>query len=336
MGGGNPKIADSTKGAVRGLAFKIDADGKKESQFVFVNAPIHFAANLEQQYAVLQSRLPGPDGKPVPAVDFLSMVDTPSRWELNIWYHTLNVGFQTRISGETDFPCIYGEKVGLGRSYVHLGDKLDYNEWCEGIRAGRNYVGDGRSHLIGFQANSQKMGVGDSTLRLAQPGSIKLTAKAAAMLPEEVNPRFASMKSAVPPYGQPGDKPFWSVERARLGDSRKVAVEVIVNGYPVARQELLADGHLEDLAFDVPIEKSSWVALRILPSSHTNPIFIEVGGKPIRASVKSAEWCAASVEQCRKQKERFMDADEKDDFNAAYDHATEVYARLIEECRAAN
>ncbi|HAV63872.1 MAG TPA: hypothetical protein DCY13_16095, partial [Verrucomicrobiales bacterium] len=92
-------------------------------------------------------QVPGPDGKLVPAVDFISTVDTPYVWELNIWYHTLNVGFRTRISGETDFPCIYGEKVGLGRSYVHLGDTLDYNEWCEGIRAGRNYVGDGKSHL---------------------------------------------------------------------------------------------------------------------------------------------------------------------------------------------
>ena len=50
--------------------------------------------------------------------DFISTVDTPYAWELNIWYHTLNVGYRTRISGETDFPCIYGERVGLGRSYV--------------------------------------------------------------------------------------------------------------------------------------------------------------------------------------------------------------------------
>ena len=52
------------------------------------------------------------------AVDFISTVDTPSIWELNIWYHTLNVGFRTRISGETDFPCIIEERVGLGRSYA--------------------------------------------------------------------------------------------------------------------------------------------------------------------------------------------------------------------------
>jgi hypothetical protein len=27
------------------------------------------------------------------AVGFISTVDTPSVWELNIWYHTLNSGF---------------------------------------------------------------------------------------------------------------------------------------------------------------------------------------------------------------------------------------------------
>src|SRR5262249_20135838 len=54
------------------------------------------------------------------ACDFISAVDTPSIWELNIWYHTLNCGMETRISGETDFPCIYGDKVGLGRIYVKM------------------------------------------------------------------------------------------------------------------------------------------------------------------------------------------------------------------------
>ena len=52
------------------------------------------------------------------AVDFISTVDTPHVWELNIWYHMMNCGFDIKASGETDFPCIYGERVGLGRSYV--------------------------------------------------------------------------------------------------------------------------------------------------------------------------------------------------------------------------
>ncbi len=77
-------------------------------------------------------------------------------WELNIWYHTLNAGFRTRISGETDFPCIYGERVGLGRSYVKLDGKLNYDAWCEGIRAGRNYVSDGKSHLMDFKVERRR------------------------------------------------------------------------------------------------------------------------------------------------------------------------------------
>ena len=87
---------------------------------------------------------------PTGMCDFISTVDTPSIWELNIWYHTLNCGYRCRISGETDFPCIYGERVGLGRSYVHLDGKLDFDQWVEGIKQGRCYVSDGKSHLMDF------------------------------------------------------------------------------------------------------------------------------------------------------------------------------------------
>src|SRR4051812_46150073 len=129
-------------------------------------------------------QVPGPDGKPVPAVDFLSMGDTPYVWELNIWYHTLNAGFRTRISGETDFPCIYGEKVGLGRSYVKLDGKLDYDQWCEGIRHGRNYVSDGKSHLMEFSLNDVRLGENGSELKISKPGTLKASARVAAYLPE--------------------------------------------------------------------------------------------------------------------------------------------------------
>ena len=61
-------------------------------------------------------------------VDFISSVDTPWPWELNIWYHVLNVGFRTRLSGETDFPCIYDDRVGLGRTYAKL-DRLTFDDW---------------------------------------------------------------------------------------------------------------------------------------------------------------------------------------------------------------
>lgn len=268
-------------------------------------------------------RIPGPGGQLVPAVDFLSMVDTPSVWELNIWYHTLNVGYRTRISGETDFPCIYGERVGLGRSYVKLDGKLNYNEWCEGIRAGRNYVGDGRSHLIDFQVNGAKMGVGDGELKLAKPGNVKVTFKAGAYLYEEPEAGIRERPLSA--------KPYWHIERARVGNKREVPVELIVNGQPVAKQMLRADGKLRDLTFNTKINRSSWVALRIYPSSHTNPVFVKVGDQPIRASRRSAEWCLKSLEQCWKQKEKLIAAKELPQARKDYDHARAAYRKIIGE-----
>ena len=64
------------------------------------------------------------------AVDFISAGDTPIAWELNIWYHTLNAGFRTRISGETDFPCIYDDRVGMTRTYAKIDGPLDFDRMC--------------------------------------------------------------------------------------------------------------------------------------------------------------------------------------------------------------
>jgi len=270
--------------------------------------------------------VPGPDGKPVPAVDFMSMVDTPYPWELNIWYHTLNVGFRTRISGETDFPCIYGERVGLGRSYVKLPEKWNYEDWCEGIRAGRNYVSDGFSHLLDFRVNETRVGENGSELHLQSPATVHISARVAARLEERPNDDIRHAPVA--------QKPFWNIERARLEGTREVPVEVIVNGQSVATREILADGKLQDISFDAQIDRSSWVALRILPSSHTNPVFVLVGDQPIRASKRSAEWCRKSIDQCWSQKERTYAVAELADARAAYEHARETYDRLITECLA--
>jgi hypothetical protein len=267
--------------------------------------------------------LPGPDGKLLSAVDFMSMVDTPYVWELNMWYHTLNVGYRTRISGETDFPCIYGERVGLGRSYVKLDGKLDYDAWCEGVRQGHNYVSDGRSHLMEFKVNDVAMGENGSELKLLRAAAVKVTARVAARLNEHPNPALQKRD-----YSQ---QPYWDIERARIGDTREVPVEVIVNGYPVAKKNIVADGKLQDVSFDVNIDRSSWVALRILPSSHTNPIFVIVDGKPIRASRRSVEWCLKGVEQCWSQKQKFIKPAEMEEARLAYDHARAEYQRILRE-----
>jgi hypothetical protein len=250
--------------------------------------------------------------------DFISTVDTPYPWELNVWYHTLNVGYQTKISGETDFPCIYGEKVGLGRSYVKQ-KSLDYEDWVRGIREGRNYVSDGKSHLIDVRLNGVEMG---QELKLAQAGTAKLTAKVAALLNEKPDTALQNR-----PVDQ---KPYWDVERARIGSSNKVPLELIVNGVAVAKQDFVADGTIRDVSFDVKLDRSSWVAIRILPSSHSNPVFVTVGGKPVRSRT-SADWLVRAVERCFNQKINRIRLTEQGDMKRAYDYAKAEYQRLLKE-----
>ncbi len=125
------------------------------------------------------------------AVDFISSVDTPAPWELNIWYHTLNCGYRAKLSGETDFPCIYGERVGLGRVYVKLADGLDFDRWCEGIKDGRSYVSDGRSHLIDFQVNDRALGDSGSEVKLTAPATVNVTAQVAAYLEPVISAKRA-------------------------------------------------------------------------------------------------------------------------------------------------
>jgi hypothetical protein len=256
-------------------------------------------------------------------VDFISAGDTPYVWELNIWYHILNVGFRTRISGETDFPCITDDRVGLARSYAKVAAPLTYRKWIDAVQAGRNYVSDGRSHLLDFSVNGTEAGTGESEIRLDKPDRVKVTVRAAANL-DPLPDRSIRQKRY-------DEQPYWDLERARIEDSREVPVEIVVNGTPVASQRLLADGTIKTLTFDVAIDRSSWIAARILPSSHTNPVFALVGGKPVRASRRSAEWCLNAVNQCWTQKSPRIRASELEDARRAYEHARQVYRqRLVE------
>ena len=259
------------------------------------------------------------------AVDFISAGDTPYVWELNIWYHTLNAGFRTRISGETDWPCITDDRVGLARSYAKVDGALTYRKWIDAVRAGRNYVSDGKSHLFDFSVNGVEGGTRDSELQIAKPGRVTVTVKAAANLDPTSNDAIRSA-----PYDV---KPYWDLERARIGAGREVPVEVIVNGVRAAVQNLAADGTVRTLTFDVAIERSSWIAVRILPSSHTNPVFAIVGGAPIRASRQSVQWCLTAVNQCWTQKAAQIRATEIEDARKAYDHAREVYRQRLAETR---
>ena len=256
-------------------------------------------------------------------VDFYSAGDTPLPWELNMWYHALNCGFTTRISGETDFPCIFDERVGIARSYFKPEGKLSYNGYLKAIRTGRSYVSEGGSHIIDFTVNEVEPGIKESKLDVKAGQKLSIKAKVVARLPQQQSE--AGRKIATSGVSE---QPYWHIERARLGSSQKVAVELIVNGVPVDSVSFTANGAWQNVAFNYTPQNSSWIALRIYASSHTNPVFVTVDGKPI-AVKKSAQWCKDAVQQCWKMKENNIRKEERDAARKAYDQASAIYDNIV-------
>ena len=274
-----------------------------------VQLPNHFIPKYDgigaNEFIVdITHQVPGPDGALVPAVDFISSMNTDRVAEWNMWYHTLNCGFRAKTSGETDFPCVSGDRVGIGRVYVKVQDRLNYDDWCQGISEGRSYVSDGTAHLMDLKAthgeHTVALGMNDSELRLHAAGAIQLQLEAAVR--------------------RPGHE--------------TIDVELIHNGYPIAQQTVPADGTATPVEFETNVDRSGWFAVRAGHSAHTNPIFVIVDGQPIRPSVASAQWCLKGVDQCWKTKQPTYAEDEQEDAEAAYEHAREVYRRILDEARA--
>ncbi|MFF0227145.1 hypothetical protein [Streptomyces sp. NPDC004629] len=64
---------------------------------------------------------------------------------------------------------------------------------------------------------------------------------------------------------------------------------------------------------------------------HTQPVFVEVGDRPVRASRRSAQWLHDCVDKLWEVKNGFIRAAERDEARAAYDHAKAVYATRRDE-----
>jgi hypothetical protein len=264
--------------------------------------------------------------------DFISAMDTGRIQEWNTWYHLLNCGFPLKVSGETDFPCMSSQRVGQGRVYVHLGQgaKLDFVRWCQGLAAGRSYVSDGFAHLPELTVEGVSPGYGDVTL--SQPRSVSVIAEVAfaPRTPEGVAYGTAPAESG---RSVIGDTVILHRERSDQwisGGQREV--EVVVNGRVVARQTVPADGETHRLQFDVPIDQSSWVAVRQFPQLHSNPVNVLVDGQPIRASSASARWCREMTQLLWTNRESQIAAEERPAAREAFDHALNVLANIEAEC----
>lgn len=243
--------------------------------------------------------------------DFISAMDTDRTSEWNCWYHIMNCGFPLKASGETDFPCISGSRVGMGRVYVNLGKvpEINFAKWCEGIAKGRSYISDGYAHALKFEVNGVSPGFGE--VKLAEAGEATVKATVA----------FAS------------DVALGTAPGARTPTGKTRKVELIVNGQVAETKDVNADDKTHDLEFKTKIARSSWVALRSFPQLHTNPVSVTVAGKPIRASADSAKWCIGVIEQLWRVRGNGIAAGEREEAKKTFDKALDMYRAILAESK---
>jgi hypothetical protein len=267
------------------------------------------------------------------ACDFISAMDTARLLEWNCWYHLLNCGIPIKVSGETDFPCMSGTRVGQGRVYVQLGatERVDFSKWCEKLAEGRSYVSDGYGHAMDFQVNGARAG---DELELAAPGEALVSAKLAF---SSQTPLEAAYGGVVPSAGKRvvGDTVVLYADRPEADavayQKSTRLVEVVVNGKVAASRRIPADDQIHEIEFKVKIDKSSWVAVRQFPQLHTNPVNVLVGGNPIRASRRSAQWCIDSIEHLWRVRSKRIKDTERTAASLAYAKALAIYRQIADE-----
>jgi hypothetical protein len=265
--------------------------------------------------------------------DFISAMDTARLLEWNCWYHLLNCGFPLKVSGETDFPCMSGTRVGQGRAYVQLGkvDRIDFSAWCDGLARGRSYVSDGYAHALEFTVNAKSAG---DEIRLTQPETVKIRTKVAF---SSQTPLEVAYGAVFPVQGKRviGDtvnyhEPLSPADSIQLERQLRL-VELVINGQVAASRKVPADDQLHELEFLATIDRSSWVAVRHFPQLHTNPVSVLIGDKPIRASRKSALWCAAAIQQLWRARSEKIVSHEREEARKTFWSAIDRYLQIARE-----
>jgi dipeptidyl aminopeptidase/acylaminoacyl peptidase len=186
-----------------------------------------------------------------------------------VWYQLLNCGFKLPAGAGTDamanFASLRGP-VGMNRVFARSG-RLDQRRWLAALKAGRTFATNGP--LLGFTLNGKELGQ-ELTL---ESGSHQLLAR-------------VSLSSFVP------------IDH----------LEIIHNGAVVADVPLTGDRTSASASVRIPVSQSGWYLLRakgndpvypildVHPYATTSPIYVRVGGAPIR-STPDAEYFLAWIDR---------------------------------------
>lgn len=177
---------------------------------------------------------------------------------INAYYKLLNCGFRIGLAAGTDYPCNDNEPLGKLLTYVNVKDKLTYRKWIEGIKNGKTVVSrDGNNEFLELKINN-KYSAGDEIY--LNEGK-----------PLEIQVKWTSVKSA------------------------KGSIELVSNGKVIASQKAqCVPGKPVVFKLNHEFAKSSWICARRMDETehvtHTAPVYIKIGNKPIRANAADAQF----------------------------------------------
>ncbi len=210
------------------------------------------------------------------------------------YYALLNCGFHMRPTAGTA-SGVHPVPLGFGRVYVSLPDGFDYQNWIDGLNAGRSFVTTGPmlfAEFNGRSPGSKFQSTGPTTLRV---------------------------------HGEAHSRrPLDRIEIVKNG-------EIVRTITPAANTGKTAWVSSFDESFEV--DNTSWFAVRCfqkhpqtgrLRFAHSAPVYVTVPGRPLRPHAVETEFLVQAVQsEIRRNREVLSD-----DELAEYERALEIYRKL--------
>lgn len=207
---------------------------------------------------------------------------------LETYYALLNCGFRLRPTAGTA-SGVHPVPLGYGRVYVHLGPEFGFQQWMDGLDAGRSFVTTGPM----LECTFDQLMPG-ATVKRSAPGTVRITGTAASI-------------------------------------HRLSAIEILVNGRVVKRisspenRAQRDGGYVSDLDTTVPIETTSWVAVRCWEAhrpgrqrfAHTAPAWFELPDRPLQPTRGQVEYLIKRMDEEIERNRDVLSGSEIDEYRTA-------------------
>jgi TolB protein len=217
-----------------------------------------------------------------------------------VWYRLLNCGFRIPAAGGTDAMANYASlrgPVGMDRVFVKTEGGLDHARWLAGLKAGRTFATNGP--LLQLTLGGKEAGD-----EIALGSAAQLEAK-------------VDLKSIAP------------VDH----------LEIVSNGEVVASFPLPGDRTAASASRPIKVTRSGWYTLRaysdrsrhpvldIYPFATTSPIYVTVGGAPVRSKADAEYFLAwiSRLDAAARAHTGWNGEEEKIAVLASLDQAKDVY-----------